>query len=356
MQFIIFLTIFLTLYGAMNYYALRRVTTFFSLERNVLFYLIFFVLTLSYLGATILERYFANTLTRAIYTMAALWMGIVFILFFCLLASEIPLLLIKPSPRKAGTVILIIAGVLSFYSLVNAAIIHVRKVRFSSEKIPRDLKIVHLSDLHFGPIRTRRFLARIVEKTNSLHPDAVFITGDMIDGPYHYREEDFAPLSRFEAPVYFVTGNHERYGGLDRVTQFLEKTPLVMLRNKTAEFEGIEIIGIDDADKKDQVERILPTLKTDPSKFRILLYHRPIPGILKQGHEAGIDLVLSGHVHAGQIFPFNFVVALFYRPVRGFHEYKGARLNVSTGTGTWGPPMRLGSRSEIVLIHIEKPG
>ena len=354
LQFLIFITIFLTLYGAMNFYVFWRMSALLSLKRNFIFYLVLVACTFSYLIAAILERRFPGLFSRLIYIAAALWMGILFILFSLVIVYEILHLFIKFPPGKAGIVLLCISGILTIYSLINASIVHVKTIRIRSNKIPGAVSFVQISDLHFGPILTSSFLSKIIQKINALNPDAVFITGDLVDGPYHYKEEDFAPLRELRAPVFLVTGNHERYAGLETVIGFLKKTPVQLLQNAVTNVKGVEVIGIDDADKKRQVEEILPTLKRDAAKFSILLYHRPVPGILKTAQKEGIDLVLCGHVHAGQIVPFNFIVSPFYRPVRGFHKYQGSFLNVLMGTGTWGPPMRLGSRSEIAQIIIEK--
>jgi hypothetical protein len=354
LQFLVFISIFLTLYGAMNFYVFWRMSALLSLKRNLIFYIAFLGGTFSYLIAAIMESRFPGLFSRLIYIAAALWMGILFILFSLVLVYEILHLFIKFPPVKTGIVLLCISGVLTLYSLINASIVHVKTIRIKSNKVQAALNFVQISDLHFGSIRTSSFLSRIIQKINALNPDAVFITGDLVDGPYHYKEEDFAPLRELNMPVFLVTGNHERYAGLDTVMRFLKKTPVHLLQNAVTNVKGVEIVGIDDADKKRQVEEILPTLKRDAAQFSILLYHRPVPGILKTAQREGIDLVLCGHVHAGQIVPFNFIVSPFYRPVRGFHKYQGSFLNVLMGTGTWGPPMRLGSSSEIARIIIER--
>ncbi|PKL49641.1 MAG: hypothetical protein CVV39_02725 [Planctomycetes bacterium HGW-Planctomycetes-1] len=97
---------------------------------------------------------------------------------------------------------------------------------------------------------------------------------------------------------------------------------------------------------------VLRILDIDPLKFKVLLSHRPVS--LKTLSQMKIDLALCGHTHAGQIFPFNFIVGLFHKPVSGLHKYENSRLYVTSGTGTWGPRMRLGSRNEIVFIQIRK--
>jgi len=352
LQFLIFLSIFLSLYGAMHFYVLRRLCTLFSLKKNLYFYLVLFVFTFSYLGAVILERRVANAFSRIVYIAASVIMGVVFILFSLLLVYEIVRLFFKIPQQKAGIAILCIGGILALYSLINAARVRVKQINIKSKKVSSKIDIVQIADLHFGPIRNRRFLQKVVNKINKLNPDLICITGDLMDGPYHYKMDDFSPLNDFNAPVFFVTGNHERYAGLDNMHRFLKNTPVRILEGETVSFNDIMIIGVGDSDKKEHLEKELSTLDI-PSSFSLLLYHRPVPGILKTTQKFGIDLSLCGHVHAGQIFPFELIVAFFYRPTRGLHKYKGSRLYVSPGTGTWGPPMRLGSHSEITLLRVE---
>lgn len=353
LQFVIFLTVFLSLYGLMHFYVFWRLFTLFSFKRGVVFYSALVAGTLSYLAATMLEHRFSNLPSRIIYIAASIWMGALFIFLALFLVYEILHHFLPMTNRTWGKLLLGIGALLILYSLVNASFIRLKTYNISSAKITAPVKIVLLSDIHFGPIRKKKFLESIVEKTNRLNPDIVVITGDLLDGPYPYKEEDFAPLKNFSAPVYFITGNHERYAGPDKVETFLNPLGFHFLRNSSVEWKEMDIIGIDDAEDKRRVEEILADMAVDSSRFSVLLYHRPIPSLLETVSRNNIDLLLCGHVHAGQIVPFNFIVGLFYRPERGIHHKNGAYQIVSMGAGTWGPPMRLGTRSEIIIVCID---
>jgi predicted MPP superfamily phosphohydrolase len=132
----------------------------------------------------------------------------------------------------------------------------------------------------------------------------------------------------------------------------LESTSIIPLRNKVVKCNGIQLIGIDDSEDRNQVARILPTLEFDPDSFTILMYHQPEG--YKTASEAGVNLMLSGHTHNGQIWPFHWVVRSRFQYLRGLHHIGDMALYISTGSGTWGPPMRLGSRNQITVIHLQK--
>jgi predicted MPP superfamily phosphohydrolase len=154
-------------------------------------------------------------------------------------------------------------------------------------------------------------------------------------------------LNTFVAPVLFTSGNHEVYAGYDNVRQMLAATQIRWLRNEIVEFNGIRIIGVDNSYSTELMESVLARTSPGPA-FTILMNHQPTGFDIAARHRIG--LMLSGHVHNGQIWPFNYIVGIFYPYLKGLHERAGAFLNVSAGTGIWGPPMRLGSHSEIVLF------
>lgn len=349
--FLIFLTFLTSVYAGINFYVLWRTSRFFHIPRNIWFYVAWIILTLSAAGVVVLCRGPRGLIASVVHYICGVWMGFAFILFFLYLPWEILKFLIKVPPRKAGLVIISIAVILTIYSLLNALNFRVRKNAFSSSKIKTPARIVHISDAHLGPINRKGYLEKVVKKINSLEPDAVFITGDFVDCDYPYIEDDFSPLSEIESRVYFSMGNHERYSDMSKIAPLIEVTGTRFLRNEKISEEKWDITAIDDADDYDQVSKIIKDIPLDPERFNIVMYHRPAG--MEAARKAGGDLFLCGHVHGGQIVPFNFITGwFFYRPVRGFHNHNGMGLNVSTGTGYWGPPLRLGSFNEIVVIDL----
>ncbi len=244
--------------------------------------------------------------------------------------------------------------ILTIYGVANAYFIRTRKVTINAKGHGKpNLNIVHLSDLHIGSVRGERYLRKTVEKTNALNPDLVFITGDLADGPYDYTSKTFAALNDIKAPAFFTTGNHEYYAGLDEMLKLFGKTKLKILRNEKVSVGNVQIVGIDDGIGKKNIGPILKSMNLDPKKYTILLHHRPIG--LEDANKNGVNLMLAGHTHGGQFFPFIMFARLIWRRAKGLYKYKNTYLNTSTGIGTWGPPLRLGTSCEIVLIKLVEP-
>jgi len=251
----------------------------------------------------------------------------------------------------SGKVALIATGVwiaVSCFAIWTAHNIRNTRVSITSKKLKHAHRIMHLSDIHAGS-RSSAFIDKVVTQTIEHNPDAVFITGDLLDSS-EVDKKYLQPLGKFNCPVYLCLGNHERYVNLQNAIDAIKANNVHVLRNETTTFRDIEIIGIDDADNADQVANELPLIKRSTDKFQILLYHRP------QGFEVaadnGIDLMLSGHTHAGQVWPFGILVKRQFPLIKGQHQHNSATLYVSQGTGTWGPIMRLGTISEMTLIEL----
>jgi len=293
-------------------------------------------------------EFFPGTASRWISSAALTWLGICFMGFPLVLAFEFLHLLVPLTPYTWG---LILAGGLAAIGIgafVNAQQVAVNEIRIRAAEAPAGLRLAQISDVHVGS-RSGRFLSRVVRKVNALNPDIVVITGDLID----FRDissDELKSLATLEAPSWFIIGNHERYVDVDAICERLRKHGIRVIRNGTEQHDGIQFIGIDDAEPKSQVRRELRHLTPDPDTFRILLYHRPDGA--EDAAAWGAHLMLCGHTHNGQIVPFNFIVRRIFPRIRGLYEVDGMSLYVSPGTGTWGPILRLGSRSEISLFTL----
>ena len=339
----LFVLVIFGVYLGMNWYVLARLFHLFAISRTVWFYLALIPLTLSFIVALAIESRFGNQLTGGFFALAMMWLGTCGLLLWNLLAQQI-LALVIPLPRRVWAIGACgLACGLALYAFVNARTIIVRH-----ELIPRlPLKIAHLSDIHIGSVGPSG-LADIIAKTNDLKPDAILITGDLFDNANPGTRAIAAQLKGFAAPVLFTSGNHEDYTGHDNVRQMLAATRFRWLRNEAIDFNGIRIIGVDNSFGTDLLKAVLGRTLPSPA-YTILMNHQPTGFEIAAHH--GIGLVLSGHVHDGQVWPFNYIVGLFYPYLKGLHASGEAFLNVSTGTGIWGPPMRLGSHSEIVLLE-----
>ena len=289
-----------------------------------------------------------RTSSRALEVTLYNWMGIGFVFFTPCLLYEGLRLGLPLNDRWAAVLILAIGISVVISAFANAQRLHCKELRFSHPRFTRNTRLVQISDVHIGS-RSSGFLERVVEAINNKNPDFVLITGDFLDAK-RVGPRDIAALKTLKAPIYFSIGNHERYAGLDWVIPMLEDAGCVLLRTQAVSFEELQLIGIDDAEDQHQVKNELAKIDLKPECFKVLMYHRPLGW--EAAVESGIDLMLSGHTHNGQIFPFNWLVRQQFQKIRGLYTRDDCHLYVSPGTGTWGPAMRLGSRNEITCIDL----
>ena len=297
----------------------------------------------------LLPEWKPHPFSRRLAAIAMTWLGFCFIhLNFALVGAVFGFAL----PATPALLPWLVAGAtasLALYACINAQRIRVKRVSLScAPERTTPLRAVQLSDLHVGS-RAPALLDRAVGITNAQNPDIVFITGDLID----FRDvaaNELASLRRLSAPSYFVIGNHERYVDCEAICKRLESLGVQVLRNREVRTGGLQVIGIDDAETRDQVRRGLADFSPDAESLRVLLYHRPDG--LDAAAQWGVDLMLCGHTHNGQIAPFNFLVRRVFPNIQGLYRHGKTIQYVSPGTGTWGPVMRLGSRSEITVFDI----
>lgn len=347
--FILFVSIFAGICLAGYYYILARLYTFFKLKHDLLFWVLVLVLGGGYIAFSILERTIPCPVSGWLVRLAAISLGVGWLCLVVLLCHDMLHLFFRFPVDVSRWVAVGAMVLLNGYAFVNALRLELYTIELAA---PVNLTIVQLSDIHFGSV-TQRHLRRLVERTNALDPDAVLITGDLVDESCSLRPEALEPLNTLTAPAYFTTGNHERYLNLRKVEAGLESTPLVPLRNEVTTFKGIQLVGIDDSEDHTKLRQVLPGLAYDPNVYTILMYHRPDG--FDDAAKAGVNLMLSGHTHNGQIWPFNWIVQSRFKYLQGLHRIDSLYLYISTGSGTWGPPMRLGSRNQVTLIRLVKP-
>jgi hypothetical protein len=222
-------------------------------------------------------------------------------------------------------------------------------------------RIVQITDVHISPTFRRSCVEEIVEVVNTLNADIVALTGDLVDGTVDQLADDVAPLGKIKSAMgnYFVTGNHEYYSGVSEWIEEIRRLGFSVLINEhriiTSGKAKMLLAGVTDYreghmatdHRSDPHKALNAAAQTD---IKILLAHQPKS--IFDAHRAGYDLQISGHTHGGQFFPWNLVVGFTQPYVSGLHTYKNTRIYVSRGTGYWGPPVRVGSPSEITLIKL----
>jgi uncharacterized protein len=238
----------------------------------------------------------------------------------------------------------------------------IKQVQIPIPNLPADLKnfkIAQISDLHVGSTIRRSFVEKVVEKIKSIQPDLIVWTGDMADGSPVTLAEHIGPLAELRAPhgIYFVTGNHEYYSGaggwIKKLTElggtYLENSHRVLKVGSST----VVLAGVPDVAGR----QFSPAHMSSPAKamegapkadLKILLAHRP--EICDPASDAGFDLQLSGHTHAGQFFPFSLMMPIEHKYWDGLHRHKNIWLYINSGTGYWGPPNRFGTTEEVTEI------
>ncbi len=322
------------------------------------------VLSFSFLAATLLAFRTNNILVRLVYRVAAVWLGALNFFVLAAVASwlvhgfvlatsvEIPSRWIAGATFGAGALV-------TLWGVANANWVRVKKISVRLPNLPdawRGRTAVLASDLHLGHVHHRGFSHRIVRKIGALKPDVVFLAGDFFDGTQVDAREVAAPWKYLHAPfgTYFVTGNHELFRGESVYVDALRLTGIRVLQNEKVLTDGLQILGVHyhHATHAEHFRSVLAHLAIDPQAASILLTHAPDrPAIAT---EAGIGLQLSGHTHRGQFFPFSSITRRIYGQFTyGLSRLGETQFYVSSGAGTWGPPLRIGSQAEIVQITFE---
>ena len=218
-------------------------------------------------------------------------------------------------------------------------------------------RIVQVSDLHVGPNIGRRYVQRVADEALSLKPDLVALTGDIVDGPVARLAPDVAPLAALgsEGKAYFVLGNHDCYAGADVwAAHFRSLGMRVLLNSHEIVRKGnarLLIGGVVDPAYGRTRPDARAAVGDGAADLRLLLAHNP--RLAPLGADAGFDLQLSGHTHAGQFFPWTLAIHLVHAPhVAGLSREGRMVVYVSAGTGTWGPPVRFGTNPELTLIRL----
>jgi hypothetical protein len=326
---------------------------------------VLFLLAFSFIAAALLGFYFSNPLVKLLYRLATVWLGLLNFFFMAACLSwlawfALRLLRLHPNRPLLAAALFGLAAVTGIYGLVNARLIRIRHIPVQLAGLPQSWRgrtALVLTDLHLGHINGPRFSRRIAALAASLNPDVILIPGDLFDGSGADAEALIAPFRQLTPPcgIYFSTGNHDEFGDADRYAEILSRAGIRVLANEKVTVDGLDIVGIDYADSGYPVRlrTILESLHLVPGRASILLNHAPSRLLIVE--QAGISLQLSGHTHSGQLFPFTWLTRRAYgRFTYGLQLFGALTVYTSSGAGSWGPPMRVGTRPEIVLLTFEQ--
>ena len=322
------------------------------------------VLSVSLVATSFLAFRYSSLLVRYLYTGAASWLGVFYFLILAAILAWVLYGLAKlfhfPLDRKILIEILIgVAFVASLYGFINAAVIRITRINVRLPGLASSWKgktAVWVSDTHLGQVRNFGFAQKIAAMVQDLHPDIIFVGGDLYDGEAVDVDKVIAPFSRLSAPygVYFITGNHEEFSDNTEYLQAVRRAGIRVLDNEKVELEGLQIIGVDyrDTRREEPFRSILKKVGIDRLKPSVLLKHAPFH--LQAAKDYGITLQLSGHTHQGQVFLFRFITSRVYQGYDyGLKWFGDLLVYTSSGAGTWGPPMRVDTQPEIVVVKFE---
>lgn len=329
------------------------------------------MLSVSFVAASLLAWYSHWALVRAYYTISAVWLGLASYFLGAAALSWIVygierLLGLGWEPRYIASLLFGAATLAGIYGMINASWLRVTRVSIALPNLPEQWRgrvAALVSDTHLGHVRNGRFIRRVVGKLASLKPDLVFLAGDLYDGTSGDFEKLAAPWTALTTPhsppavphgVYYIAGNHEEFYGEAEYHEPLVHAGVRELNNQKVEIDGLQVVGVHyrDAAHPERYRAILRSAAIDRSRPSILLLHAPTH--LEVAEAEGISLQLSGHTHGGQFFPFTWIAGRVWgKFIHGLQRLGDLLVYTSYGAGTWGPPLRVGTWPEIVLIKFE---
>ncbi len=373
--FLIFFSIVLLIYSSVNYYLFVRGLQSFSMSQPMKrWYIpIFWTIASMFIIGSVLERTATSAFSESIYRIGAFWLAFMLYLtialvlvdfirivnyFFNFLPSFSPVL-----KFRLGLIVLSLASLVVFGGYINALRINVKQIPLSIHKKVTgspEVKILMASDLHLGALIGERREKHLLDIIQQQKPDLVLLCGDLVDGEIapvlrknlgrHIQEID-TPLG-----VYAILGNHEYIGGIDKTLPYLKSINIRVLIDEIVTLpNGIQLVGRNDRSAKrlngglKSIDELLSEI--DNSKPVIVMNHQPFN--LDEVAKSNVDIHLSGHTHNGQLWPFNYMTEAIFELSWGLIKNGNTNFYVSSGYGSWGPPVRTGNRPEVVVFNLK---
>lgn len=361
---ILFLVITLGLVAAAVYYLSRRFALFFPAPGMKGWVWIFSAGLIFGLVGSIGFSELTNRFVAVWSLVGSILLGAFILLLLSLAVTDLLHLAFRVSPALRGYLTLGLTVLLTTYGVWNAYHFRVKEVTIPIRGLTKEIRAVQLTDIHLGNSRGKKELERIVRITKELQPDIILNTGDLFDSKTHFNGNDdvLDPFRTIDVPHYFVFGNHDEQVGLVQVLRRVKESGATLLMNSVAHYNDLQIAGLNNMAADSQsfdihasndsttVQSVMKSLEIDPERPLLVLHHRP-EGITYMA-ETGADLLLAGHTHAGQMFPFTLIAKWMFGYNKGLYRYDEMQIYVSQGLGTFFSPIRFGTHSEITLLRL----
>lgn len=373
--FLIFFSIVLTIYGSVNYYLFVRGLQAFSLNlvSKRSFIVIFWTIVSMFILGNILERTATSAFSEWIYRIGSFWLAYMLYLVLAVVFIDIVRLFdhffhflppFSPIMKfSLGTVVFVLASLVVIGGHINALCINVKEIPLTIHKKvsgPAEMKILMASDIHLGALIGERREKKLLDIVREQKPDLVLLCGDLVDGEIApvLRKNLGRHIQEIKTPygVYAISGNHEYIGGIDKTLPYLKSINIRMLLDEVVTLpNGVQLVGRNDhsAGMGQNAPKSLAELLsgTDPAQPVMVMNHQPFH--LEEASDLGVDLHLSGHTHNGQLWPLNYITEAMFELSWGYLKKGNTHFYVSSGYGTWGPPVRTGNRPEVVVFKLK---
>ena len=364
MRRILILLAFFALIGVAIGYLARRTAFIFGCK-PVWFYIGY---TLALVGAFVFtfggaSAWSCNPVCHILFCIFSTLLGVLLYLIIVMVVVDIVQLFAHFPAKVFGLVVGGLTLILCVGGIINAFTPRLTPATVELSGLRQPVRAVQLTDTHLGHFRGRRHIQRLVDMVNAANPDIIFFTGDCFESPYNLNAETVEPLRQLKVPVYFVSGNHDGYVGIDSVKSLLRQVGVRVLETEVVEDCGLQIVGLDymRADEHDgnsmhapvgdaTIESVSRELIHKGDLPLVVLHHNPCGGEYLE--KAEVDLYLAGHTHGGQLYPLIWVNDKVFRFNRGLYQLGNMQIYTSCGSGTFGPPMRIGTRGEVTVLEL----
>ncbi len=357
---IIIMIVMLAAYIAANYYIYVRLCGSLpqiSTAARIIFGTLYWFMSVALILTFITRDMLPDMLHRTLFLAGSVWLVFILYMTFATLIADIAQLL-YPALRGGVWYALALTTLLLVGGYINYRHPHIEHIVIESPKYTsaEPLRIALISDIHLGYGTDRDDLRRYVNMINAEAPDVVLIAGDLVDNSTRplIEEDMLAEMERIEAPqgIFMAAGNHEYISDIASCQRVIADSPITLLRDSVAHLDcGIQIIGRDDRTNPHRKSLDLLVAEVDATQPIIVLDHQPYD--ISESDRLGVDIHLSGHTHRGQVWPLNWLTDIMYDQSHGYRKWTTTHAYVSSGLSLWGPPIRIGTHSDMAIIEVK---